>query len=311
MKKCFYTIILATSLLSLVSCSKEASEISNNKSEKVHMTFGVSLSEDSEKATRAMVSGLDYSNPDKPGQSVIWEKDDKITIFAENYPNGDEFKFNNYSSPRNKATFDGMSYADAGKYYGLYPAQSNAKLSYDAEGKGIISLNIPNKQTAVKGSFDPKAGIQIGVAESWEDNEVLGLCNVCAYFSVTLDPGCESVVVTAQANAGNPEWYLAGNVTAKPSSASTAIVSLDNSNCQSSITLSGGNLADGGTFLIPFIPSTKCPKIHLVINYYPNSDKGQQITKDFVPTTKSGLSTYQFNAASIYDLGTHKYTKTN
>lgn len=306
MKKVYYLFVIVAGISFLTSCNKEKID-SPNSNEKVPMTFGITMSNESDLSTRATVVDLNFNYA---SQNIFWEEGDQVTIFAENHTYGDTFTFTGeYGTPKNTGVFSGMTYETNG-YYGLYPAQRSAKLSYDSNGKGRLSFNIPSQQTARKNSFDPTAAIQIGKAESWGNN-TLSLLNVCAYFSITVGPGCETVSVEAKSDAGQSEWYLAGNVTAEVSSASTAIKELDEANCQRKIVLSGDALKDGGTFLIPFIPSTRCPKIVVKTTFYPNTNSFNQPDKTFIPKNDANDESgkYQFAAGYIYELGTFESEK--
>lgn len=301
MKKIYSIFAIVTGLSLLASCNKDSMD-SPNSDKKVPMTFGLTLSNESDFSTRAAVDRLDLT---RVGQDIYWEGGDQVTIFAENHTYGDTFTFTgDYGYLHNTGSFSGMTYETQG-YYGLYPAQSSAKLSYD-NGKGRLSFNIPNKQTAKKDSFDPKAAIMTGKADSWGDN-TLALNHVCAYFSIKVGPGCNTIRVEAVANANQPAWYLAGNVIAEVSSGSTAIKDFENSKCQSFIVLSGSALYDGGTFLIPFIPSTKCPKIIVTPTFYAQTNSQNQPQKSFVPKNQDGSDAkYQFVAGYIYELGSYE-----
>jgi len=301
MKKIYYIFAIIASVSIFTSCSKDEENSVNNDG-KVEMTFGVTLPNEVGNTTRAVVNDLSGDNP-----GIYWENGDEISVFTEKSSKGDTFRFdtNGWASRHNTGTFSGRSYANAGYYYGLYPAQSTASL---VDGK--LAFNIPDKQTAVLNTFDPKAGIQIGKAQSWDSssNVTLGLKNVCAYFAVTVGEGCESVIVTAQSNADMDPWYLAGDVKSDISKITSGGVSITEFvNCQSSITLSGGVIKQGGTFLIPFIPSSQCPKIFVKTTFYANSDNFNQPDASFVPKTEDGK--FQFQAGRIYDLGEYNSEK--
>lgn len=303
MKKIYSALAVIASILLFASCSKEADapEISD---ERVAMKFGVTLSEDP--LTRTVVSSFDENGP----VGVKWVEGDKVTVFAENHSKGDNFKLDEIKSPATYGIFSGETYRTTGAYYGVYPAQDNARLSYDKDGEPLLSFIVPSSQTALRGSFDPNAAVMIGVAETWDSANGLDLKNVCACFRITLDKGCESVVVQAQPDAGGESVWLAGTVTAKVAEGTRQVVKYG-SNCSKEIVLSGSGMSEGGSFLIPFLPSSKCPKIIVTANYYPGVEgKANQVQKSYVPNkTESPNGTFSFSAGNVYELGAFGYTE--
>lgn len=279
MKSLNCILAVAASLAFFSSCSNDTDD-SVIKDVKVEKTFGISSPESD---TRAYIKGFDR---DDSGQSIFWETNDQITIIAEGHSTGDTFKFDQYGSPKNIATFKGMTY-EAEKYWAIYPAQPNAKLTPE----GYLTVTIPSTQRAIDGTFDPEAAIQIGHAET---SSGFGLKHVCAFFVVHLNPGYTYAYLRAKGT-----WKIAGTVTADPKSAGTPIkdfitdeenpIKIFGLDCSQVIQLT--NIQAGGDFFISFIPSNSTPELELVIN------NGEGIM------TYPFSSKVQFQAGKIYDLG--------
>lgn len=302
MKKHYVTLAIFASIISFSACTNIVLDEESCKDKKTKMTFGVSL-EENEVSSRAIVNGLSGSNP-----SIIWQDKDEISVFTSRKTIGDTFGFDKYVEHENNGYFSGESYANAGYYWGLYPAQSSARLA-----NGKLTFTIPNQQTATALTFDPKAGIQIGKAQSWdgESNPTLSLKHACAYFCIEVGEGCESVIVKAQSETGEEVKYLAGTVSANAEAdiSEGGVKITEYVNCQSQITLSGGTIKNSGKFLIAFIPSTKCPKIFVKTTFYPNTDRFNQPAKLFSPNTTDENGTFSFIAGRIYNLGKYESEK--
>lgn len=295
MKKYLYLSAVACFTL-FASCSSNNDENGNiDANKKVAMSFGVSLEQGT--VTRAATS----FSPTNTSPNVNWEEGDQISVFVAGHSTGDVFdlaKIADGTGNQNQATFDGMSYA-TGPYYILYPAQTSARISDD----GALSFNIPSTQKAVSGSFDPKAGVQIGKADSWESH--ISINHVCAYFAVKVDEGCTNVEIIAYKKTStgyevNPDWHLAGDVVVGDARSGNYAITGFGSNVSNSINLKGGDLSKGGYFLIPFIPTTGCSALRVAASY-----NGTGASHFFYPT--SSATGFQFSIGSIYNMGYFKY----
>lgn len=281
--KTTFVIVACAALFS--SCSNEAEEVIGNDV-KVDMTFGISASNPS---TRAYLPNFPTS------KDIYWEETDKVSVFASGHENemGDVFSFGSYQTEHNDATFTGKSYANANNYYILYPAQQAARLTDEG-----VEFNIPSEQTATKNTFDPKACIQIGKGKLQGDG-LISLKNVCAFFYITVTSGCSYVEVKALTD----DWHLAGTCIAGiEDTGSGGVIIKHFGNCTNTITLK--NIpSDGGTFFIPFIPTSNSGSEIEVTAGYGQSEGG--------PVTLQIQSNVNFVAAHCYNIGTISPKSTN
>lgn len=269
------TFIMAACVAIFSSCSKDVEEVTV-EDVKVDMTFGLSTSSS---MTRAKIDGF---NSAANIESIKWEETDKVTVFAQGHEVGDVFSFEGYGDLSNQGLFKGKSYSKAGTYYVLYPAQSEARLTSNG-----LKFNIPAEQKAYINSFDPKACIQIGKGDIEEAN--LAMKNVCAYFYVKVEPGCNYVEIEAT----DETWHLSGTCTSNDVTSGGVHITEFGDDCTNKVKLI--NIpAEGGTFFISFIPSTAV-------------GSGLNVTAGY----EAGVVTYeikskpntQFNAGWCYDLG--------
>lgn len=278
------------SLCFIASCSNNDVEEVIENDVKVEKTFGVSAAKPE---TRAYIHNFSKDLM-SPGQSILWDKDrDKVTVFAKGHTAGDEFEFNAYSSPYNKATFTGKTF-NTNEYFVLYPAQSNAKLVQETD---YVQFTIPDEQNAIDGTFDPDAGIQIGHINSSIKTTDVALANACAYFCLTVKPdGCTGISIESL----EPGFYLAGTVRADVKSGGVIIKEFVDG--KEKITLNNISRTKEETYIIAFIPSNSHPGVKVNVSY-PAPAGNQSIS--FAPAEQPGVDNpkIQFVAGGIYDLG--------
>lgn len=135
--------LLVAAAAAAVSCAKEiAPELSvNPEADLVPMTFTASADEAETKVA--------YE-----GGATVWQAGDKIMVIAST---GTATEFTATSVEGNTATFEGLA-EKAEAYYAVSPA--SAYVGNDV-ANGKIYANIPHEQTAVAGSFDPKAFLSV------------------------------------------------------------------------------------------------------------------------------------------------------
>lgn len=170
----------AVALVSAASCTKEIVNESNDQaivSELYPMTFTA----DSQQ-TKAELSD---------GKTIIWQSGDQINVFDATENVYDPFTTSESGA---SVTFEGMAGKSEG-YYALYPYQAEAAMT-----DGTITATFPSEQTAVAGSFDPKAFISVAQSDA-EGN--LSFKNVAALVKFTMPDGENASSVTLTANADN------------------------------------------------------------------------------------------------------------
>ena len=135
--------LLVAAAAAAVSCAKEITpEVTvTPEADLVPMTFTASADEAETKVA--------YE-----GGATVWQAGDKIMVIAST---GTATEFIATSVDGNKATFEGLA-EKAEAYYAVSPA--SAYVGNDV-ANGKIYANIPHEQTAVAGSFDPKAFLSV------------------------------------------------------------------------------------------------------------------------------------------------------
>lgn len=169
MKKFIYTIAAA---MTLAACSSEDNMTTGNEPENnlVSMTF--TASQEGEAGTRAGLNGA----------KINWQSGDAISI------NGAQFTLVSGGGTET-GSFIGTT-AEAGKYTAVYPYTGKEK--YESDG-GVSGVVLPSEQTAIAGSFDPKAALMMAVSE----NKTLEFKNAVGFVKVTPQFDCKKIILRA------------------------------------------------------------------------------------------------------------------
>ena len=201
MKKIYSFLFAATALFAAVSCQKEvAPEVEAPKGEKI--TFTASTEVETKTALH------------ENGKSTIWVAGDQISVFDANKEGNNRcFNIDALSEDAKTSTFsyegefvkDQSGMADP-TVVALYPYQPKAYCDFFYYDRNYITgINFPAEQTAVAGSFDPKAAFALGLGTMNE--KVLGFQNLYALLKFTVrDAGVKKVTVKVNEGA-----YIAGD----------------------------------------------------------------------------------------------------
>ena len=243
--------LLAAAAVAAISCAKENLPVENENPtpevELVPMTFTASYAEADDAETKVAYEG----------GATVWKEGDKIMVISSN---GTATEFTATSVDGSKATFDGLAEKDE-TYYAVSPA--SAYVGNDV-ANGKIYANIPQNQTAVAGSFDPKAFLSVASNEGSE----LYFRNSCSVvgFKLSAPAGVKSVRFTAtdQTNLAGTGVVKTGNI---PTHAWDG--TYEGRSAFDMITLNapeGGFLADTDYYLT--IRANTCPKgINVYVEY--------------------------------------------
>lgn len=157
--------LLVAAAAAAVSCAKEITlEVTvTPEADLVPMTFTASADEAETKVA--------YE-----GGATVWQAGDKIMVIAST---GTATEFTATSVEGNKATFEGLA-EKSETYYAVSPA--SAYVGNDVTN-GKIYANIPHEQTAVAGTFDPKAFLSVASNSGSE----LYFKNSCAVIGFKLE----------------------------------------------------------------------------------------------------------------------------
>ena len=259
--------LLAAAAVAAISCAKELSPIENENStpevELVPMTFTASHDAGDDAETKVAYEG----------GATVWKKGDKIMVIAST---GTATEFTATSVDGKKATFEGLT-ENAESYYAVSPA--SAYVGNDI-ANGKIYANIPQNQTAVAGSFDPKAFLSVASNEGSE----LYFRNSCSVvgFKLSAPAGVKSVRFTA-----TNQTNLAGTGVVKTSNIPTHTWdgTYEGRSAFDMITLNapeGGFLADTDYYLT--IRANTCPNGIKVYVEYEDQVKSRSTENPLFPS---------------------------
>ncbi len=140
------------------------------------------------------------------GSSVHFQPDDTLSVF--DFNNSNQQFTNQLSSVSPSATFSGELYLNIPKtLFAVYPFDADTRYYYRGN-KHYIKATLPKEQTAVQGSFDPKANISVGsfVGNSSQSSYSVTLYNACALAEVSISGSlkCHKVVLSSVADTPLP-----------------------------------------------------------------------------------------------------------
>ena len=249
-------------IAALSGCAKEKLTEQNPSSKGYHITFTA------QKADTDILSRATISN----GTDICWSEGDSISVFdAEG--NNCKFKLTEGAGSQ-RGKFEGVVTKPAESYIFLYPYQASAKM----ESGKLTGVSLNSEQTAVSGSFDPKAGLM--AARSAEDN-VIEFKNIVGYVKFECGFDCKSVTF--------------GSTDENVSLAGTATISFDESgapsvssvaNPYSEVSLAG-NIEKDKAYYIALLPDTMSKGFLLTLNSV--DDKTYLRSTDKALTVKSSV----------------------
>ena len=151
--------------LSVASCSNDDFEGTNSTDDQlVDMTFvsagleSPSNAEDitpSNQAKTRTVLGSD-------GTTVTWQANDKIGIGFKS-PTAKNYPFTTPTAGSDVHFWGQAPNVNNVAYFMMYPYQQDAKISANSNTQAIYQYNFPKEQSAIAGTFDPKANVSVGI----------------------------------------------------------------------------------------------------------------------------------------------------
>ena len=233
-------LLFASAALLFAGCAKEnitPTETPDNNSQKGDITLSFSASQTGF-GTKAVIGETTGEGTSK-STAINWQSTDKISVFDGANKNC-QFSTKNFSTETNSCTFEGTVTAVATDYTAVYPYTEGATIS-----EGVISgISLPATQTAVEGSFDPKAALM--AAKTVNGGRELAFKNLVGYVKVTMDFDCKKIELCA---ASGEKLAGAGTITFTDGTPSFTI----DEGAESTITLlpaGEGTLAAGKTYYI-------------------------------------------------------------
>ena len=155
---CFLVIMAAT------SCANDAENIDNSAQEKlVSMSFHAveslqnndEITSSAKKQTTRTALLSDFS-------TVTWQQGDKIGIGYLGSPGKKTYPFTTPTEGTD-VRFWGQAADYKAPYFMIYPYQEGNQIAYNGAQRAEYTYEFPKYQTAIAGTFDPKANFSVGI----------------------------------------------------------------------------------------------------------------------------------------------------
>ena len=239
-------LLFASAALLFAGCAKENLTPTENpdNSQKGDITLSFSASQTGF-GTKTAIGETTTDAGGAKSTAIKWQSTDQISVFDGANENC-QFSTKDFNAETpTSCTFEGTVTAVATDYTAVYPYTESATIS-----DGVISgISLPATQTAVAGSFDPKAALM--AAKTVSGGRELAFKNLVGYVKVTTDFECKQIELCA---ASGEALAGAGTITFTDGTPSFAL----GGDAESTITLlpaGDGTLAAGKTYYIA-VPAT-------------------------------------------------------
>lgn len=276
-------LLFASAALLFAGCAKEnitPTENPDNNSQKGDITLSFSASQTGF-GTKAVIGETTTDTEGAKSTAINWQSTDKISVFDGANENC-QFSTKDFNNEIPNCTFEGTVTAVATDYTAVYPYTEGATIS-----EGVISgISLPATQTAVAGSFDPKAALM--AAKTVSGGRELAFKNLVGYVKVTTDFECKQIELCA---ASGEALAGAGTITFTDGTPSFAL----GGDAESTITLlpaGDGTLAAGKTYYIA-VPATTLAAGWSI----------RLTDTDDIVSTKKGSKDITFKQSTILNLG--------
>ena len=197
-------LLFASAALLFAGCAKEnitPTETPDNNSQKGDITLSFSASQTGF-GTKAVIGETTGEGISK-STAINWQSTDQISVFDGANENC-QFSTKGFNADAPSCTFEGNVTKPAIDYIAVYPYTESATIS-----DGVISgISLPATQTAVAGSFDPKAALM--AAKTVSGGRELAFKNLVGYVKVTTDFDCKKIELCA---ASGEKLAGAGTIT--------------------------------------------------------------------------------------------------
>ena len=277
-------LLFASAALLFAGCAKEnitPTENPDNNSQKGDITLSFSASQTGF-GTKAVIGETTTDTEGARSTAINWQSTDQISVFDGANENR-QFSTKDFSADAPSCTFEGNVTKLAIDYIAVYPYTESATIS-----DGVISgISLPATQTAVAGSFDPKAALMAAKTVSGERE--LAFKNLVGYVRVATDFECKKIELCA---ASGEKLAGAGTITFTDGTPSFTL----DEGAESTITLlpaGDGTLAAGKTYYIAVPATTLAAGWN--ISFTATDDKVY---------SRQGTKPIQFKTNTVINLGT-------
>ena len=155
---CFLVVMAAT------SCANDAENIDNSAQEKlVSMSFhAVESLQNNDETTSSAKKQTTRTALLSDFSTVTWQQGDKIGIGYLGSPGKKTYPFTTPTTGTD-VRFWGQAADNKAPYYMIYPYQEGNQIAYKGAQKAEYTYEFPKYQTAIAGTFDPKANFSVGI----------------------------------------------------------------------------------------------------------------------------------------------------
>ena len=155
---CFLVIMAAT------SCANDAENIDNSAQEKlVSMSFhAVESLQNNDETTSSAKKQTTRTALLSDFSTVTWQQGDKIGIGYLGSP-GKKTYPSTTPTTGTDVRFWGQAADNKAPYYMIYPYQEGNQIAYKGAQRAEYTYEFPKYQTAIAGTFDPKANFSVGI----------------------------------------------------------------------------------------------------------------------------------------------------
>ena len=155
---CFLVVMAAT------SCANDAENIDNSAQEKlVSMSFhAVESLQNNDETTSSAKKQTTRTALLSDFSTVTWQQGDKIGIGYLGSPGKKTYPFTTPTEGTD-VRFWGQAADYKAPYFMIYPYQEGNQIAYKGAQKAEYTYEFPKYQTAIAGTFDPKANFSVGI----------------------------------------------------------------------------------------------------------------------------------------------------
>ena len=155
---CFLVVMATT------SCANDAENIDNSAQEKlVSMSFhAVESLQNNDETTSSAKKQTTRTALLSDFSTVTWQQGDKIGIGYLGSPGKKTYPFTTPTEGTD-VRFWGQAADNKAPYYMIYPYQEGNQITYKGAQRAEYTYEFPKYQTAIAGTFDPKANFSVGI----------------------------------------------------------------------------------------------------------------------------------------------------
>ena len=164
MKKTIIKLVCFLVVMAATSCANDAENIDNSAQEKlVSMSFhAVESLQNNDETTSSAKKQTTRTALLSDFSTVTWQQGDKIGIGYLGSPGKKTYPFTTPTTGTD-VRFWGQAADYKAPYYMIYPYQEGNQIAYKGAQKAEYTYEFPKYQTAIAGTFAPKANFSVGI----------------------------------------------------------------------------------------------------------------------------------------------------